>query len=693
MSANDLDNGPRRDYCEFTFCHRNDVSRYTSFFMTNKQIIFTDSTFEPIVFADVSKVTVEEEGVLLLEGNLHQDNQVVRKVRLNFFAQNSIKEKVILLINKKSVSAKLIMTNGTTQKEFPVEIIDDEDVLSVSITSLKRKILIINKEDKLFKSKRVLLIFNSDGYPYYLEFENKIPLDLSNYNVSENAYFHSFCDIYGTMGAEKFDDNGLSILLDSEMIYIINNYFEIFSFTYPQLKIVNRNKDSMIFQVSSTSGEISYVTFSRVPEKLVSLLPPMEEQDSLIRVNHNPYMLTYEDNEIGFYQSRDTKLYIPYKDIESIDVIDNKDSDYVTVQLELRENSIPISHTKTMAGADTEEMLDGISILNQFVSKENINIKPPQLQKMLKNVYIKKKYPLVQEASVTELYSSWSRQINDFLLYNLFGQLVLLKNGIRKIQENTQTSDDTKNRQILNYMYYTIRGQKRQLDRVSIQFPQMLWNEEQRLIDKSDEETYEQLQRQLLSISGQMQRHFVEIEIALNALSFAIIPKEKFDNTKAKKKMGYIGAGALGVLGVATGGIALVAAGAFTAFNTYSSNESHKDQEQYNEENERIRIDFYINKALDSFNHIMETMLPYYVNQISKVYFLAARHQSKGLKDLTEVDKAKNKMAIFNRLADFYVMKQLPMEQGDLTNTESIIQLLFEIPDTNERKLLEPITD
>ncbi|RKQ28679.1 hypothetical protein [Oceanobacillus halophilus] len=562
--------------------------------------------------------------------------------------------------NYQSIYAKLVITNGSTFKELPVLIKEEQQELTVTLEENHKKILSIQPSDNLFISKREILFFNSTGHPYYLIFNNKIPLNLSTYNVLKDYYFHSATTVYGTIGTKRFKGEKISFLLGNQDIYIFHNFYEVFSFKISQLKRMQQiGKEELSCQFKSATNEVSFVSFTKVPKQLQDLLQDTVEKLDMVMVNEEPYLFSLEKQGLHFYQSTNYRKLIQYSDIQSIVILDN------------RQENMKI-HLKSYTNQDVEIYLDHSNV-----------------EKTLQTVFQKKKIPLLRKAKLTNLYSSWSKQVNDSLLYNFFGQLVFMQMGMKEIQENAKIGQDMKNRQILNYMYYTIREHKRQVDRVATQFPQMLWKEEGKLLPNQDEIIYEQLQTKLVTLSAQMQRHFTEIENALLPLSFAIIPKKKIDQTNNNSTSNYVAAGAIAGLGLLTGGIAPIAIGAITAMSTYNSDKNQQALQQNRDENENLKINFYIHKALDSFDHLMDTMLPYYVNQFSNTYYSAAKKQARNLQTLQEDSIAKSKVAIFERLTDFYVMKQLPVEDGYAINKEKIIRSIYATPTLNEENLLE----
>lgn len=85
-----------------------------------------------------------------------------------------------------------------------------------------------------------------------------------------------------------------------------------------------------------------------------------------------------------------------------------------------------------MEHRSSEEILIAIRDSSSVENEHRLYVRESVLADLIGITYMVKKFPLVKEASVTDLYTSWCRQINDYLIYNLFGQLALLHKGIKK---------------------------------------------------------------------------------------------------------------------------------------------------------------------------------------------------------------------------------------------------------------------
>ena len=649
-------------FIELEFFHK-DYSLYTEITCTNEAIYFKADEIMPIYYSSIEDV--QENGkTLTLRGSFFQDNRVINSVKLTIFT-HGVRPRLVKLINKTSESctATLLITNGETSKEFDVEVKKTKDTIEVSERNSKKKFVILNQDDAIFLNQNILLFFNVKGYPCYLYFDpDGIPFNLSDFNVDRSKYFHSCCHLIGSLGEVRFKGNeSISILLNEEDLYLIVNHHEVYSFSHSQLQLcLKQSNDHITFLFTAFSGDTSYIVAEGLPRKVRKSLPEADISfEDLAFIDSEPFQIDHHNDGWVFRQSPTIEFSIPAAGIKSLHIIDN---------------DIQSSH-----------------ILLEFedARKLAIDCHPTLLTEFLRYTYKAKKLPLLQKSSVTNLYSSWSRQLNDFLNYNLFGQLIILQNGIKEIQNNKNIFQHMKNEQILNFMYYAIREQKRILERVAIQFPQSLMKEEQQFLHDVPTEGYERLQKQLLVIASQIQRQLSEIENSLNPLSFAIIPRKTFERNHDKEaKRNYWGAAALGGLGILTGGVGLLAVGGLMAVKSYYSNQEKKVKQQYAEENDQQKIDFYINKALDSFDHLIEVLLPFYISQVSKSFHQMTRKHGELLLQ-QDIDNAKPLM--FNGLIELYTAKHLPLEAGSTTNRENIIEELMML-ENHQQQLIGTLT-
>jgi hypothetical protein len=644
-------------------------SIYTELTCTQGKIYFKQDELSPIEISTIVNVKVNDRMISLM-GEFKHQYRIVKKINITFY-NKSLQDKFEALVGKRGISATgmFVLTNGEACRNFDVEIKRTNTYMEVMDSKSGKKFIQIEKDDLIFLDENTLLIFNGRGYPYYIIFEGEtLPLDLTGFNLVDDRYYHSATRLSGSLGTLKFKDEEVGILLNEDDLHIFVDYYNVYSIEYSQLKVCFKHSNGhTIFHFTASNGEDSYVLFSKLPDKLESLLSRYEsEGKDIVLVEGIPHRLTFEKGEWVFKGSLYNQFSLPLENIKSIHVRDNQNIENIVC--------IKIENPEAM------EL--------QIICHEDF------IPVLVSTTFKEKKYPLLHSAKLTDLYSSWGRQLNDFMLYHLFGQLIILNKGIKEIQEKDNLSAQKKNEQILNFMYYAIREQKHTLERVAITFPQTVLEEERSFLFLNREADYEQFQAKLLAISNQVHRSLTEIESSLNPVSFAIIPRKSLEvHIEKKEKRSYWGAAILTGLGVVTGGIGLVAAGGILALNSYFGKKEKQEVHQYREENDQYKIEFHISKALDSFDHLMMTMLPYYVSQTSKAYYSVAKANSKLLahQNGQEINKTKN--AIFERLVNLHTAKQLPLEQGNLLNSEAVIKELSFSDTNNDYKLIGSISE
>lgn len=643
-------------------------------------LFFEKRDIQPVTLVSIEEVILEY-GKILLKGLFYFKGQLSREIEITYTDTRSqlldvLKHKIV-----EESAAKLIVVGKSNKLELDVKVKKTENVILLYDASTNQKLTEYKKnKDMLLLSKNVLLnIIDINSNLHYLIFnEGNIPIDITNFQVDAELYYHLNFELFGSIGNRSFNGKKISLLSGTDSLLIFSEYsMDKLVVNRKDLTIMSiENNGSIVFKYTSKRNELSYFIFSKVIEDknetsitggqsrdyLLSLpifknieIETNGKNNIIIDEKGNPYKFEYNKDKLSFYQSNKNQMVVYTKDYE--------------IELEEYRNS--------------GEMLIRIKLNNSVLYNEQIEKKiivdRDTYTELLYLQYKARKRSLMEKATLAEIYSSWGRQVNDYLLYNFFGQLVILNNGIKEIENNNSDSTIIKNRKMLNFMYYSIREQKKLLDRVSIGFPSILYDEEKNFLDNHKSVYYERMQKQLIVYSNQVQRYLSEIESSLNALNFAIIPRRKMEEIyENRPKRGYLAAGILGGLGVLTGGIGLIAAGGLFGLNTYLSNSDTVKVNQYNAENDNNKIDFYINKALDSYEHLMLNILPYYISQVSNAYY--STHQFYGeflLKQtFTEEKITYKKEEIFNRLGKLYVEKRIPLDSESILTIDDIVKEL-----------------
>ncbi|USK86180.1 hypothetical protein [Peribacillus asahii] len=365
--------------------------------------------------------------------------------------------------------------------------------------------------------------------------------------------------------------------------------------------------------------------------------------------NLEPFFLTQTPEKIEFKQSSEKTIL----SFENTNVTDISISKYGTEESVFSEVQIRLSNQKTFK----------VSIFNNYIKD------------LIYNTYQFSKIGNLPQVSPEQLFLSYSRQVNDYILYHYFGQLMALYEGLKDII-HTEKDNDVKNWKIVNYLYHTIQAQKKHFDTVSIYLPSMLEQHESRVLNQHGQnavyQPYKNLQRGLLNITGQINRSLNEIESSISAVSFALIPRAEYDElTNKRAKRGFLTAGGMGLAGIFFPPI-LIGAG-LVGLNTYFSKKDSEEQKRIREQNESYRLDFYVTKILDSFNHFIETLLPFYVSEVNQATFQTFQQIHSEYQPV--LDSSEIKENLFNRIAQFYTFKQLPVDESVIIKKRELVEL------------------
>ncbi|MFT4414807.1 hypothetical protein ACLM5H_13190 [Fredinandcohnia humi] len=314
------------------------------------------------------------------------------------------------------------------------------------------------------------------------------------------------------------------------------------------------------------------------------------------------------------------------------------------------------------------------------------------LGQIIYNAYIDSKSSLLMQKTSKVMYRSMVRQLSDLLIYEYFGQLIALYNGIndfynKDLKENERTAN------LVSYLYYGIQSQRKRMDSISVYLPGMLNKIEQDMFKELgkpfDDRYFKELQQKLLGISNQMKGSLLEVENNLTHLGVLIPKRSSKELIDERRKSGYKTTGiglAVGLgLTALTGGAAfpVLLAPAFMALNTSNSTKMMQLQEDMKTENEQKRNEFYLLKALDLYDHFIETMLPYYVSRVNDAIFECYKKIARIY--APHLDNQYLKEAMFSRIAEIYTYKKLPVDQTNSLSREELLTEIFEsIEGSNE---------
>ncbi|MBP1931478.1 hypothetical protein [Ammoniphilus resinae] len=509
----------------------------------------------------------------------------------------------------------------------------------------------IKHDEWYFHSNHTMAVVMKNEIPYVLEFEtSSAKKRYDDQLVKKDLKFYGTYQIGGRLKGADFPREPIYLLLHhSDLLFLFANTLTLMKISLQELTTVqNENK---IFLLHLLDREIGLLLVSPQDPIQQGIQEKVRREKNLsigYTSDHQPFYLEQDMNRLVFKQAKNKELFsIANQEVKDFSV------------------------TGTQGDFSTVRMVYG----NQT---QDIHLPTALVPLLIHQTYFYTKAPIVGKVSEDQLYLSWTRLANDHLLYYFFGQLFLLQKGIEEIRNQVKNQND-RNADLINYMYYAIQEQKKRLDAVAIYFPASLHRDGQELLGSElQEDSYRGLQRNLMGITSQIKGSLHEIESALSAVSSIIIPKadmQKF--IEEKEKRGYdtsiavTGTGIL--LGALTGGIgyAFLLPGAFMGLNNYFSSRDAERLERMRIENEYNRLDFYMTKALDVFDHMMQTLVPYHVAEVNRAAFqtfhsLAPIYQK-------ALSNPEIKEGLFKRISQYYTFKQLPVDQSEMMKKENLI--------------------
>ncbi|WP_423408356.1 hypothetical protein AABM38_22355 [Heyndrickxia sp. MSNUG] len=360
--------------------------------------------------------------------------------------------------------------------------------------------------------------------------------------------------------------------------------------------------------------------------------------------DRTPFILKNDESGVYFFQDGEVQIKIPSDQITNVAVIEQSDETIFSKVLFL--------FKEEQKDVELEVLLPAIHV-----------------KEILYHSFMKKKLPQLADILPKQLFTSWGRQVNDLILYHYLGQLFAIKSGIDQIQKE-ETEKEVKNVKLINLLYYGLQSQKQMMDKASIYLPAMLEREQDALFQKidgfHDPSPFKFMQRQLVGSSSHMSRHIAEVQSALNAVSFAIIPKKEMENFARNRALRN------GGLAFAAAAIVSLPLGIFMGANAIFSFFDSKKQEQIRKENENLKLDFYVDKALDAFDHFMETMMPYYLSEVNEQLFASFKQVAAAYEPYLE-NRIVNE-ALLSRLAEIHAFKQMPIDETVVTKKSELVE-------------------
>lgn len=444
--------------------------------------------------------------------------------------------------------------------------------------------------------------------------------------------------------------------------------------------LISRQGDNLLF-------------FKRTSEKLINKVLISECQKLVLK----GWIILYDGlNIFNINTSRESLREIGIDDIEDID----KDTVGYTT------NNIPffIGHDERgiMLLKSLEEdiitiknhEIDDIIINNETNNKnENfkeieirfleksirINVCESLIQKLIRNTFVYSKEDILKKASMKDLYMNWSKSMNDIILFDFFGDLYYTKLEIDKIikeskQQGRPTLGEDEKVAIVNILYYQIQNQKNQFDAVAAYMPKIMEVSDLKLFSKFDKtldiKVFKLLQKQLFTISRQLNRYLNDIEKNLSQITFSI-----YDEIRERKYLAQINTKEFGIgMGISNSIDLALGRNILVPLISKDAREIYKTKNIKNTELSKLNV--FTHQSIDKLNHLIDTMYPYYVEEANTSLFNLFKTLEKEYSKLGEGEKIKD--ILFKRITDLYLYKQLSLNpmtnlrRKDLINKISV---------------------
>ncbi|NAS19939.1 hypothetical protein GND98_019500 [Clostridium butyricum] len=346
----------------------------------------------------------------------------------------------------------------------------------------------------------------------------------------------------------------------------------------------------------------------------------------------------------------------------------------------------------TLKGFSNEDSNLATVSINMIAGSElDINIIESHVPLLIKKTYKTSKIKILESANTPQLFTSWSRHLNDTLNYFYFSSMYCARSELDKVtKKGFLNLDDEDKAMIANILYYVAIEQKKQLDVISIYIPKIIEQQELLImnnLNKSiDTTAFRILQKQLLAIGGQIKSSLNEIERSLSHIPYILHPQ--IDSRKALSDSRYSKFGQLALRGVSSlmfGSVMafpLLAVAGFGFWKTYKLNKTL-------EEIEKKKVELYVYQALDSFEHLMNYMMPYYISEANEVLFNMCSNISKNYRSMLDLKEVKKEL--FERISDLYTFKQLPIGDTNIRTKKDIIEEIHRSANLSTLKDINPL--
>lgn len=462
---------------------------------------------------------------------------------------------------------------------------------------------------------RSVSIFNNN-------IENIVPADLSE-RVKDNKKIGNlpkdcdivFCKISGNIDGFDYKNTNMLLVKYQDQLIFINKKSKktIVKSTKDNCSKLILGEDIILYDNKNVFN--LHINDKNKEAMQIENLKDIENEIVGYTLKHAPFFIQEDFNSLTILKSFQKEI-ISIKNSDVKDIVINRDIE-----------------SKNSNFVETE-----IKFNNQKII---LNLSRSMVQKLMQDVFIYAKKPLLKEVSVEILYKNWSKAMNDMIIFNFFGNIYYMKSEFDKVLER-ELNDEIRI-EVINALYNQIQEQRNNLDLISAYTPRILENQEIELFEKYnaklDVQVFRQIKNLFFDLSYNISSYLDGVEKSLDNIIFVI---------------------------------------------------SGEDKKRYNyrmlKESESANLDVFLKQAISRLNHLVENMYPYYVDETSREMFKLFEALWKNYKNIND-DSIKE--VLFERITNTYVFKQLTLNNNTNERRKDIIEKIYNSVDYGANKLDE----
>ncbi|MBC2575926.1 hypothetical protein [Peptostreptococcus canis] len=317
-----------------------------------------------------------------------------------------------------------------------------------------------------------------------------------------------------------------------------------------------------------------------------------------------PFFIDIDDKAINLYKSREKKiLTIDKSTISNISIHEESEScleSYVETEIRFKDKFIRI-------------------ILKRNVAKE-----------LSENIFSEYQNSLLNTASIQEVYENWIKSISDMVIYNFFGHIYDMDVVHKKIDKNSSLNDLV---DVINELYNEIHIQMENIDCISVNMSEILYNIERRYFRsvgiEVDLQEIEKLEKFFFEIRNNIKIDLTDIAHCIENISYMLLPSSM-----------------------------------------------RKSSIRMLKESEVYRVDLFSRQAHKKLKHLIYNMLPHYIAKtiikIFDTYKLIYKYYE-------TIDEIEVKEELMERIKSAHIFRQFTTNNNSTVLRKDIIDDLYSI--------------